>query len=433
MELRHYLSILGRRKLVIAITAVVTTLVAAVGSRMLIPQFAATAILWVPASHGAGVNSGDILLNDRLISTYIELATSGPVVDKLEQQLNIPATQIRSSVNAESIAQTELMRITVQDPNPKLAADVANGVASILIEKTRSTDAGRDLRVSLFAPAGVPEDPTWLGVLPTPFWREINTALGLVMGLVAGLALAFFFEYMDTTLYTTKQIEAATALTTLVEIPVAKKRQLNTSLNGHTLYSESFRHLRANILFDQNTHHQTLLVTSALPGEGKSTILVNLASAIAQSKHKVIVVDANLRAPALHKIFNLSDMTGLSNVLKQEVGLTDALQNSTIPGVKVVTSGPLPDDPAELLDSPLLADLIEQLKQQTDFVLIDTPAVLSATDATVLSPLVDSVMLVVEQAKAHQEAVQATCHQLSSVSSKFVGIVVNRTRQSLSK
>ena len=112
----------------------------------------------MPASHGAGVNSGDILLNDRLISTYIELATSGPVVDKLSQQLNIPAAQIRSSANAESIAQTELMRITVQDPNPILAADIANGVASILIEKTRSTDAGRDLRVSLFAPAGVPED-----------------------------------------------------------------------------------------------------------------------------------------------------------------------------------------------------------------------------------------------------------------------------------
>lgn len=398
---------------------------------MMTPQYAATATLWVPASQGGSVNSGDILLNDRLISTYIELATSGPVVAALAQQLQIPAARIISSASAESVAQTELMRITVQDPDPELAAAIATGLARIVIEKTRGTDAGRELRVSLFAPAGVPKDPTWLGIISTPYWREINMALGLMMGLVAGLALAFLFEYLDTTLYTTKQIEAATELTTLVEIPVAKKRHQNTSLNGHSLHSEAFRHLRTNILFDPNIPRQALLITSAMPGEGKSTILVNLASAIAQSKRRVIVIDANLRAPALHTIFNLSDKVGLTNLLRQEVELADALQNSTIPGVQVITSGPLPANPALLLDSPQIVNLIDKLKQHTDFILIDTPAVLAATDATVLSPLVDGVILVVERAKAHQEAVQAARNQLADVKARLVGIVVNRTRQTM--
>lgn len=425
MELKFYLAILWRRKWVLILTVFITTIVAAIGSRRMVPQYSATAILWVPASTGSGVGSGDILLNDRLITTYSELATSPPVLAELEQRFDVKASEIQKSITVNSVAQTELLKVTVLDPDPQLAAALATSLAEIVIEQTQKTDAGRSLRVSLFAPAGIPYAPSWLGILSTPLWRQINIVLAFVISLVAGLGLVFLFEYLDTTLYTTKQIETTTGLTTLAQIPWARKSGQNRSLNGYTLPGEAFRYLRTNALFNHVGSRQTVLVTSAMPGEGKSTVVVNLALAIAQSQRKVVVVDANLHAPALNGIFNLPNKVGLSNLLGSGTTLSEALQNSDIPGIQVITTGPLSSNQAELLDSPHIATLVAQLKQQADFILIDTSAVMVATDAAVLSLLVDGVILVVQRAKAHQEAVQLARSQLGAVSNKLIGMVVN--------
>lgn len=413
----------------IVVIALVTTIVTAVGSYKMIPQYAATATLWVPASKGGGIGSGDILLNDRLINTYAELTTSRPVLAELERRLNVPAAEVKNSVSVSSIAQTELLQITVQDANSQRAADIATNLANIVIAQTQRTDAGRSLRVSLFAPAGVPSDPTWLGLLSTPYWREINIVLGFVISLAAGMGLAFLFEYLDMTLYTTEQIEAATELSTLGQIPIVKKQHMLPLLSGNSFHSEAFRYLRTSIFSDQNVSPQTLLVTSAIPREGKSTIVANLASAIAQSERRVIVVDANLRLPTLHEIFNLSTKVGLSSLLRQEVTLAEALQDSGIPGVQVITSGPLSPNAARLLDSPHMLAQIEQLKQQADVVLIDAPAVLAVTDAAVLAPLVDGVLLVVGRTQVQQEAVRAARWQLASINATLVGVVVNWANQ----
>jgi capsular polysaccharide biosynthesis protein len=175
------------------------------------------------------------------MNTYAVLVTSRPVLAELEQRLGIPTKEIRGSIDVEFEAQTELLNITVEDPDPELAADVATNLASIVIVQTQRTRAGRDLRVSLFAPAAVPEIPSWLGLLSTPLWREINIALGLIVSFVVGVGLAFLFEYLDTTLYTTEQIEKVTELTKLGEIPIVKKRQQMAALNGNTLHREAFR------------------------------------------------------------------------------------------------------------------------------------------------------------------------------------------------
>lgn len=427
MELKFYLAILWRRKWIIIATVLLTTIITAIGSYRLTPIYSATATMWVPASNGSNpVGSGDILLNDRLINTYSELTTSSPVLAELQQLLHVSPAEVRGATSVKSVAQTELMQITVQHADPKLAADIATNLANIVIEQTQKTDVGRNLRVTLFAPAGVPEDPTWLGILSTPLWRQINIVLGFIISLVAGVGLAFLFEYLDTTLYTTEAIETATQLTTLARIPAVGKRQVavpdNDSPSG-----EAFRYLRTNIGLD---HHdaslRTLLVTSAKSKEGKSTIVANLAVAIAQSGRKVIVVDANLRRPVLHTLFNLSNEAGLSNLLKQEVQLDKALQKSNIAGVQVITSGPTPARPAELLDSPQLAAVIEQLKEKADIVLLDTPAALSATDAAVLAGSVDGVVLVVERSKAHQENVKSAREQLISVGTNLVGVAINQ-------
>jgi non-specific protein-tyrosine kinase len=154
--------------------------------------------------------------------------------------------------------------------------------------------------------------------------------------------------------------------------------------------------------------------------------VANLAFAIAQSGRRVVVVDGDLRRPALHELFGLSNEMGLSSVLKQELSLDEAVQSSRMPGVQVLTSGPLPHNPAEWLNSPQMAALIERLGHQCDMVLVDAPALLAVTDAAVLAPTVDGVLLVVERTQARREAVRAARQQLVDVKARWVGLVVNR-------
>jgi non-specific protein-tyrosine kinase len=200
--------------------------------------------------------------------------------------------------------------------------------------------------------------------------------------------------------------------------------------NEKSPQAEAFRYLRTRIsALDHGTPPQKLLVTSAEPGEGKSTVTANLAVAIGRSGLRVIAVDADLRLPTLHTIFGLSNEVGLGNVLSQEAILDEAVQDSDIPGIWVLTSGPSPPSPAELLGSPQMSALIEQLAEQFDVVLIDTPSLLAVVDATELVSTANGVVLVVARALARREAVKAACQLLEEVKAELIGTVVNRAGQ----
>lgn len=434
MELKQYLGILSKRIWVILFTALLAASITALGSYYaLTPMYVSSATVWVPTTSAAvdGASTGDVMMGERLKNTYAALATSRPVLAQVSSLVDVPRSELRELVKVDFEPMSELMYVEAKHENPQLAADIATTVAQSVIEQARRTKAGRDLRVSLFAPAGVPDAPTWLGFFSTPFWREINIAIGLLVGIIAGIGLAFLFEYLDTTLYTKEQIESVTRLTTLGEIPVVGKSLQNTMLNGHSLHGEAFRYLRTSLyLFDSQTQPKTLLITSAMPREGKSTIVANLAVAIAQSQRKVIVVDADLRLPTQHEIFHVPNQVGLTSVLRQEVAVLDALQESSIPGVRVMTSGPSVTNPGQLLDSPQVRSLIEGLQEQADLVLFDTPALLAVSDAVVLAPMVDGVVLVVGRAQTQQEALQTARQHLAGVSAKLMGVVVNRADQS---
>jgi capsular exopolysaccharide synthesis family protein len=420
MELRTYLTILWRRKWIIAFTVAITLIVVVIGTLMMTPKYVASATIRVvppPPVSGQRLGWNDIQYADRLMNTYTKIATSGPVLTELADRLGLDRLL---RIEAEIPANTELMQITVEDSNPIIAMEAANTLAEILIAESNRSRIGSAYTISLVEPAVVPQSPS----KPR---KELNIALGLVVGLVGGLGLAFLFENLDTTLYTTEDIETVTELAIIGQIPMTKREQQITFLNGHSAQGESFRRLRTNIFIpDHEVSLQTLLVTSAEPGEGKSTIVANLAYAVAQAGRQVLVIDCDLRLPTLHKIFNLSNEIGLSNVLKQEATLTEAIQASQIPGVQVLTSGPSPAYPAELLGSPHMSALLEQLKQQFDLILLDSPASLAVTDAAVLAPLVDGVLLVVGRAQSRQRAVEAAQQQLTSVKARLVGIVVNR-------
>ncbi len=417
MELKAYLAILWRRKWMIIVVACLTGTVANIGTLIMTPRYVASTTLRVATGTSGSVDRvgwDEIQYADRLMNTYSKIATSDFMLAQLTQQLGLGQPP---EIEVEILPNTELMQIIVEDRDPIVAAKAANTLAGILTAQATETN------VSVAEPAVVPQAPS------KPY-KELNIALGILVGLAGGIGLAFLFENLDTTLYTTQQIEEVTELSTLGKIPMRRKQRHITVFNSNSVQEEAFRRLRTNLfaLGDGASLH-TLLVTSAEPGEGKSTVVANLASTIAKARQNVIVVDGDLRRPSLHKVFDLPNKVGLSNILKQEASLDVAVQDSKIRGVKVLTSGPLPSNPAELLGSPEMFALIRYLAQQFDLVLLDTPPLLTVADAAVLAPAVDGVMLVVARAQARREAVQAAHQQLAKVKARSVGLVVNRAEQ----
>lgn len=493
MDLKAYLAILWRRKWVIAITAIVTVTVAVIGTFVMTPVYEASTTLRVPTARRGSADwvDYDVGYADRLMNTYAQIATSGPVLEELTQRLGLDQPP---KVKVENLANSELMRIAVEDSNPALSRDAANALAEIVIAQSREqfsadresaqeilsqqliqleeelsqarqeydrlvaqfpndterTTASRrsielkeatygtlleqydQARVRDRIQANIPYviEPAEIPGAPSKPNKKLNIAMGVLVGLIGGVGLAFLFENLDTKLYTTAQIQEATDLPTLVSIPEVKRRGQVGFLNGDSPEGEAFRRLRTKILnLDQDVPLRSLAITSATPGEGKSTVVASLAYTIAQTGHLVVVVDGDLRRPTLHKIFELPNQIGLSSLLRGEATLDEAVQQSKIPKLYVLTSGPLPPDPAVALGSPQMAAVIEQLTQLFDRVFLDTPSLLAVADAGVLAPLVDGVVLVVGRAQARGEAVQAAHNQLADVGARSIGVVVNRADQ----
>jgi succinoglycan biosynthesis transport protein ExoP len=496
MDIRDYIAILWRRKWVIAVTVAVTVIVTVAGTLTAPPVYEASTTLRILTAAGGSVEwvQYDTWYADRLMNTYAQIATSGPVMEELIIRLGLDRPP---TVEAEILANTELLRITVEDLDPTLARDTANALADILMlqhdelhteggstareilgeqlaqiadeldqarreyeslearspqdsegvaaasrsvelkeetystlltqyEQVRVREAIRANTLSIVEPAVAPRTPS----KPR---RELIAAMGFIVGLVGGTGLAFLFENLDTTLYTVQQVEDVTGLSTLGRIPTARRLQEIALFSTSSPQGEAIRRLRTTVFaLDRDVPLRTLLVTSTEPKEGKSTVVANLAYAIAQSGRSVIVVDGDLRRPALHKVFGLSNDIGLSSILKQEATLDEVIQDGKFPGVRLLASGPLALDSAELLGSPQMTALVEQLLQRFDEVLLDTPALLAAPDAAVLVPTVDGVLLVVGLTKARQEAVKAACQYLADIKARSVGVVVNRTGQDVS-
>jgi non-specific protein-tyrosine kinase len=205
-----------------------------------------------------------------------------------------------------------------------------------------------------------------------------------------------------------------------------KLNQLITVSEPRSPISEAYRTLRTNLDFaslDQAL--KTLVVTSAGVGEGKSTTLANLAVASAQTGRKVILVDSDLRRPAMHQVFNLSNEAGLTTVIMDEEAMAaPPLQDSGIEGLLVLTSGPQPPNPAELVGSKRMSGLIAKLAERADQVFFDSPPVVAVTDAAVLATKVDGVLLVISAGKTRREHARSAVHRLEQINARLVGTVL---------
>lgn len=202
--------------------------------------------------------------------------------------------------------------------------------------------------------------------------------------------------------------------------------KLITLADPRSPVAEAYRSLRTNLEFSSlDKPLRTMIVTSAAPEEGKSTVLANLAVVMAQAGKHVILVDCDLRRPSLHELFGISNHTGLTTALLDEAAAELPLRETGVPGLRLLPSGPLPPNPAELLDSRRMAELIETLRNQADIVLFDAPPVIAVADAAILASKVDGVLLVINAGVTKREHAQRAKAALERVNARLVGTVLN--------
>lgn len=310
-----------------------------------------------------------------------------------------------------------------------------------LLEKLKEAGVTAGLRSNNIKVVDVARIPT------APSEPDIprNLSFALLLGLTSGIGLAFLLENLDNSVRTPEQAQIISALPALGMIPLGSKRtsdenngrlalasskeavELVTQTRPQSQMAESYRALRTSLLLSSlGAPPKVILVTSAMPQEGKTTTSINTAVVLAQKGVRVLLIDADLRRPGIHKALGIGPRSGLSNVLTGSVDLQQAITRSPlIPSLSILPAGTPPPNPAELLASINTRDLIEGLRQEFDHIVIDTPPTLSVTDAVVLSTRADAVVLVIRSGKTTKQALRRARELLFRVNARVTGVLLN--------
>jgi capsular exopolysaccharide synthesis family protein len=252
----------------------------------------------------------------------------------------------------------------------------------------------------------------------------LNLMLGGLVGLVVGLGLAFFIEYLDTSVKTMEDVESLLGLPVLAIIP--KNIHLLHKDQGDSPDAEAYRILRTNIEFNRKSPQaNTISLVSGGPGEGKSTTIANLAFISAQGGYSTLVVDADLRRPVQHEIFDLDNSVGLTNYLTTEMALEDVIFPTTVENLSLLPSGILPSDAVGILNSQRMSDMIAELKQRYDIVFFDSPPMLGVSDASVLASEVDQTIIVVQHRRFPRAMLTRVKQAVLGVGGSILGVVLN--------
>lgn len=292
------------------------------------------------------------------------------------------------------------------------------------------TEISMASRLNSFFPIE-PAQPNYIQISPR---TNTNAALATIVGAMLTLGVILLLDYLDDTIKTPDEAIAATGASTLATIAYIKGEKpsdrLITQSAPRAPISEAYRVLRTNLSFSAiDTELQSVLVTSSSPGEGKSTSSANTAVVMAQTGRRVILVDADLRKPSQHKVFDTSNNHGLTTaLLDSSTPVTAHLQHTRTPGLRLMASGPLPPNPAELLNSQRMRDVLSELLEDADFVLVDTPPVLTVADAAILAPHVDGTILVAEVGQTKRDVLTESATRLRASGATLFGLVLNRSR-----
>lgn len=383
------------------------------------------------AQTGTTITQNDILLNQKLVETYSKIIKSKLVLEQVisETGVTYTAEELSENVSVEAYENTEMLKISVTDQDPELAANIANSIAQVFsgeIAKIYQIN-----NISVVDVAVTPEE-----VSNNTLKRDLLIAL--FIGIFGTIGVVFVVYYFDDTVKLTDDLEEEIGMPVVAKVFKSdigsknnRKVELLVQKYPKSVVSESIKTLRTNLQFSSvDEDIKTILITSSIPGEGKSFISANLAISFAQTDKRVLIVDCDMRKGRQHRIFKLSNSKGLSNLLIDDMtNYKDYINKTSVDGVSVITRGTVPPNPSELLNSKKNADLLRVLKAKYDVIIYDGVPCNGLPDSIIMSKLVDKVLIVSSDSMTPKSVLESTKKQLESVNAPVAGDVLNNVNR----
>jgi len=431
VTLRAYLRILRERWKLVALFVIAATGLAVLITVITPKEYVASAQVLV-ASNG----SADALSQAQAaayvqtqVQTYAAVVASPEVLHAIQKDLNlqISDTDLKAKLSATAPVGQSIVLLHVKDGSSAEAAAIANSAARAFITAVQgysTSSAGKTPSVHLFLtdPASAPSRPT----SPKPV---LNIALGVLLGLLVGAALAVARDILDNRVKDPEalaKVSGSASMGVIVDDPKTSRHPIATRAGTRSMRAENYRQLRANLQFaNVDDHPRVIAVTSSIPTEGKTTVAINLASTLAEAGFSVCLVDADLRRPTVAKVLGLLSPVGLTSVLIHQIELSEALQNAGS-SFYVLTSGPTPPNPSEVLASSYVRGVIRSLLDKVDYVVVDTAPLLPVADGSEVAALADGTLLVARHGLTTDTQVKRAVQTLERVEAKLLGVVLNR-------
>lgn len=437
MYLHEYLTVLRRRWKVLTLTTLLVTALAVAYTYIAEPEYAAETEIFISVESGSGtedlLNADDYVRNR--VPSYARLMTSEvvlqPVIDELRLQER--PQELASRLLVETPPDTVIISVTALDADPGTAAALANAVATSFSTAVESleparTEAGAEvIRAVVVEPASVPERP----IAPQ---QGLYILLGLTAGLGLGVGLAVLRHILDNRIAGEESISRVTQAPVLGRLPAVRSGGRTSLIVGalsSSQLAEAIRQARTNIQFVAIPRGQrSFVITSALPGEGKTTSAINLALAHASAGRSVCLVDGDLRRPAIATLLGIEGAVGVTNVLIESATLDDVKQSwsDASSSIDVIAAGSVPPNPAEILGSESMDTVLRTLESEYDVVIVDSPPLLPFTDAAVLASHAAGAILVVGMGKdaVSEPQLGRAVESLRAVDARILGVVINR-------
>jgi capsular exopolysaccharide synthesis family protein len=434
LNLQDFVKLLRSRWVTVCVTLAVTVLGAVAITLFTTPLYQASTRLFVSTTTGGASVSdtyqGNRLSQERVVS-YTQLLMGQTLaqrtIDKLG--LDMSADALRENVKATAKPDTVLIDVAVLDESPVRARDIANALSDEFVVMARELEtpedgARPDARVVVEQRASIPDRP----VVPKTMR---NILMGIALGVLLGIGLAVIRDLLDNTVKDRQTLEEITGAGIVGSIPLDKDRRKQAAISfdkENSAIAEAFRKLRTNLQFlSVDNPPRVIVVTSSMPSEGKSTTAINIALALAEAEHNVVLVDGDMRRPMLHKYLDLVGPVGFSTVLSGGASLTDALQKTSVPGLTVLTAGTVPPNPSELLGSQAAKKLLGELRAQYDYVILDSTPLLAVTDAALLATAADGALLMARFGQTKRDQLAHAVRNLEDVGASVLGTVFTLT------
>lgn len=430
MQPSRYISAIYRRWIVVVVCAVLGVAVAAFITSTRTAQYRASTSLFFSVSGASSISdlSQSATYTQNLMQSFAAVATSPAVLDPVNQQLGLRLTdsQLAKRVHVKAALGTVVLQISVVGPSAQQAAAIANGVATQLsksvgtLSPAVAQSGAKQLSATVVAPAPVPHS-----ALATSGKKKLYLE-GLIGGLVLGICLALLREVTDTRVRNDEDLLRVSGTPVLGRVDYSRSKPL---LVGDTegRAGESFRALRANVFALRSTGARSVVVTASSHGEGVTTTAINLALVAAETGLRVLLVEANLRHPAAARYLKLREAPGLIGVLAKPSSLAETVQKLPGYAVDVLPAGGAPSNPGEVIGSPEMAELVATVIADYDLVVFDAAALLTSTDAAVLTRYNDGALVVVDTRKTKRRDLAGATASLHRAAATLLGVVLNKT------